>query len=212
MRPLAASFFRRPADLVARELLGARIVSTIGRARLSGIITETEAYLGRDDPASHAFRGRRHTGNLSLYGLPGTWYVYRSYGIHWCANLVCGAPAPGAAVLLRGVAPLEGVRLMRRRRTGVPDDELANGPGKLCQALGITRELDGRRMWDSPVILESVGEIGSGDILVTPRIGITKAAAWPLRFVSARTATPAFHRDLRHPCRPSPMAPASVTA
>jgi DNA-3-methyladenine glycosylase len=182
VRPLPTAFFRRPAETVARELLGARIVSQLGRVRLSGIIGETEAYLGHDDPASHAYQGRKHKGNLNLYGPPGTWYVYRSYGIHWCANLVCGMPAPGGAVLLRAIFPLEGVEVMRRRRGGMADRLLANGPGKLCQALGITRSLDGSAMRSSDVV---VGEknAAAGEILVTPRIGITKAVDWPLRFV-----------------------------
>src|SRR5262249_7760032 len=112
VRPLPTSFFRRPAEIVARDLLGSTIVSQLGRVRLSGIIRETEAYLGHDDPASHAYLGRKHNGNLNLYGPPGTWYVYRSYGIHWCANLVCGRPSPGGAVLLRGVFPGEGLEVM----------------------------------------------------------------------------------------------------
>jgi DNA-3-methyladenine glycosylase len=185
VRPLPKSFFARHARVVARELLGASIISKLGPQQLSGIITETEAYLGRDDPASHAYQGRRHPGNENLYGAPGTWYVYRSYGIHWCANLVCGKPAPGGAVLLRGILPIEGLSLMRRRRGGIGDRQLTNGPGKLCQAMGITRALDGRLMWRSAV--EIVAGKGSplGTLLVTPRIGITKAVEWPLRFVRA---------------------------
>jgi DNA-3-methyladenine glycosylase len=183
VRPLCKAFFERSAELVARELLGAQLTSSLGPLRLRGSITETEAYLGRDDPASHAYGGRRHAGNASLYGPPGTWYVYRSYGIHWCANLVCGKPGPGGAVLLRGLLPLEGVSLMRRRRRGVADRDLTNGPGKLCQALGITLELDGAAMWRSPVLVaEPDGELPA-EPLVTPRIGITKAVDWPLRFV-----------------------------
>ncbi|HEV8149747.1 MAG TPA: DNA-3-methyladenine glycosylase [Gemmatimonadales bacterium] len=191
MRPLRKAFFERPADLVARELLGAQLTSSLGPLRLRGIITETEAYLGRDDPASHAYGGRRHAGNASLYGPPGTWYVYRSYGIHWCANLVCGKPGPGGAVLLRGLFPVEGVSLMRRRRRGVADRDLTNGPGKLCQALGITLDLDGAAMWRSPVLV-GVGEPESSpEMRVTPRIGITKAVDWPLRFVVAGPANAA---------------------
>ena len=191
MKPLGQAFFRRPAELVARELLGARLLASFGSLRLSGIISETEAYLGRDDPASHAYQGRRHDANQSLYGPPGTWYVYRSYGIHWCANLVCGLPAPGGAVLLRGILPVEGIPVMRRRRRGIAEPELTNGPGKLCQALGITRELDGQLMWQSPVAV-AAPEAGAADaLLVTPRIGISKAVDWPLRFVLPAPALPA---------------------
>ena len=185
MRPLPTAFFQRPAEVVARELLGARIVSQLGSTSLVGTICETEAYLGRDDPASHAYQGRRHNGNQNLYGPPGTWYVYRSYGIHWCANLVCGRPAPGGAVLLRGVLPLEGIALMRRRRGGIADRLLANGPGKLCQALGITKALDGAPMRRSAVLVALGGAV-RGEVRVTPRIGITKAVDWPLRFVLAK--------------------------
>ena len=152
-------------------------------------IIETEAYLGFDDPASHGWRGRLHAGNANLYGPPGTWYVYRSYGIHWCANLVCGEPGRGSAVLLRGGLPLRGLATMRRRRAGaggagggVADERLANGPGKLCQALGISRDLDGILMPRSEVLVFENQNPGSDAIDVTPRIGITKAVDWPLRF------------------------------
>lgn len=183
MRPLPSTFFRRPAEVVARDLLGATILSTIGGRICSGRIVETEAYLGHDDPASHAYRGRRHPGNESIYGSPGTWYVYRSYGIHWCANLVAGGPAGGAAVLIRAVAPVAGAELMLTRRGGVDPRHLANGPGKLCQALGITRELDGRPMRGSEVRVGKTTKRPVGHVLVTPRIGITKARDWPLRFL-----------------------------
>ncbi|MGQ0702414.1 MAG: DNA-3-methyladenine glycosylase [Gemmatimonadales bacterium] len=183
MRPLPRSFFERDADVVARELLGVRIRSVIGKQVTEGRIVETEAYLGFDDPASHGYRGRIHAGNANLYGPPGTWYVYRSYGIHWCANLVTGRPAAGSAVLLRGVMPVRGFAVMRRRRGSVTDGVLADGPGKLCQALGITRELDGRLMWVSPVVVTGTNNPGNGSVRATPRIGITKATDWPLRFV-----------------------------
>jgi len=185
LRPLPKAFFERPADLVARELIGAHIIALLGRTRLSGILTETEAYLGRGDPASHAYQGRRHNGNASLYGPAATWYVYRSYGMHWCANLVCGKPAPGGAVLLRGLLPLEGLSLMRRRRGGIADRQLANGPGKLCQALGISRELDGVPMARSRFLVVRGDADAIGEVLTTPRIGITKAVDWPLRYVGA---------------------------
>ncbi|HEU5220119.1 MAG TPA: DNA-3-methyladenine glycosylase [Gemmatimonadales bacterium] len=183
MRPLPTSFFRRPAEVVARDLLGATIVSTIGGRSCAGLIVETEAYLGHDDPASHAYLGRRHQGNESIYGPPGIWYVYRSYGVHWCANLVVRGPAGGAAVLLRAVLPVEGEDLMRARRGGVAPSGLANGPGKLTQALGITRALDGMPMGDSPVQVGRTTKRPAPEILVTPRIGITKARDWPLRFL-----------------------------
>jgi DNA-3-methyladenine glycosylase len=172
--------------VVAPDLLGATILSSIGGRLTAGLVVEVEAYLGHDDPASHAYRGRLHDGNRSLYGPPGTWYVYRSYGIHWCANLVCAPTRNGGAVLLRAVLPAEGLETIRRRRRGVPEPRLADGPGKLCQALGITRLLDGARMRGSSVVVGANGERPAGNILVTPRIGITQAADWPLRFVLRR--------------------------
>jgi len=191
-----AGFFRRPADVVAPELLGATIVSTLGGRRVTGMIVETEAYLGYDDPASHAFRGRLHPGNRSLYGPPGTWYVYRSYGIHWCANLVCQG-GPGGAVLLRAAAPSAGIEAMRTRRGGVADRRLANGPGKLCQALAITGALDGTVMRGSSVQVGREPDIPPGAILVTPRIGITKARERPLRYVLSLDPTPTPRRPLQ---------------
>lgn len=181
-KPLPASFFRRPSEIVARELLGSVLVTARRGVVTAGRIVETEAYLGAADPASHAYRLRRHARNESLYSAPGTWYVYLSYGIHWCANLIAQGAAPGCAVLLRAVEPLSGLPIMRRRRGGVTDRILADGPGKLCQALGIGIALDGARMADSWAVV-SRGE-APARIAVTPRIGITKAVDWPLRFVS----------------------------
>ncbi|HXG43280.1 MAG TPA: DNA-3-methyladenine glycosylase [Gemmatimonadales bacterium] len=181
---LPAAFFERDVVAVARELLGKRIVSRLGGTLAGGRIVEVEAYLGADDPASHAYRLRRTEGNAAIYGPPSTWYVYRSYGVHWCANLVTGPPGRGAAVLLRAVEPLEGLGVMRRRRSGATDRLLCAGPGRLCQALGITRlRLDGLLMPRSPVRILPAEPPSEDEILVTPRIGITRAADWPLRFV-----------------------------
>jgi DNA-3-methyladenine glycosylase len=180
---LPVDFFRRPAEIVAAELVGAVVVSTIGGEITEGRIVETEAYLGYDDPASHGYLHRRNTRNQALFGPPGSWYVYLSYGMHWCANLVCQELGQASAVLLRALEPLDGLEAMRRRRGRVPDRELCSGPGKLCQALGITRELDGRTMQRGMVRVFRPGVEDGPSILVTPRIGITKAADWPLRFV-----------------------------
>ena len=194
---LPVDFFTRPAQIVARELLGAIVVSTLGHARTAGRIIETEAYLGYDDPASHGYLGRRNDKNAALFGVPGSWYVYRSYGLHWCANLVCESAGRGSAVLLRALAPIDGIVTMRRRRgvvaARVPANTaiLCSGPGKLCQALGITCALDGRMMPASSVIIVPGEAYADGGVDVTPRIGITKAADWPLRFViKAETKRP----------------------
>jgi len=180
---LPVSFFQRPADVVARELLGATVVSTVAGTRSAGRIVETEAYLGHIDPASHGYRHRRHAQNEALYGPAGTWYVYLSYGMHWCANLVCGVPGEASAVLLRALEPVEGLALMRRRRGGVTDRELWSGPGKLCQALAITRDLDGAAMRRSAVVVRARDTQPPPSVLITPRVGITKAADWPMRFL-----------------------------
>jgi DNA-3-methyladenine glycosylase len=179
---LPVSFFSHPAELVARRLLGAEMVSEIGGVRTSGRIVETEAYLGRDDPASHGYQLRRHARNAALYGPPGTWYVYLSYGVHWCMNLVCQPEGHASAVLVRALEPLEGLETMRERRGGVADHALCSGPGKLAQALGATLRLDGEPMWRSRVVVLEGTRPRKSDVVATPRIGISKAADWPLRF------------------------------
>lgn len=180
---LPVSFFDRPTECVARELLGAMVVSSFGGRRTAGRIVETEAYLGYDDPASHGYRNRRHAHNESLFGPPGTWYVYLSYGMHWCANLVCGPAGQAGAVLLRALEPIQGLAVMRDRRGGVPDRQLCSGPGKLCQALAITRDEDGKSMRRSSVRVLADQSGALPTTVATARIGITKAADWPLRFV-----------------------------
>ncbi|HET9603736.1 MAG TPA: DNA-3-methyladenine glycosylase [Gemmatimonadales bacterium] len=178
---LPVRFFHRPADVVARDLVGCLVVSRLGDALTAARIVETEAYLGVDDPASHAWKGRRNAQNDAIYGAPATWYVYRSYGIHWCANLVCLQEGVAAAVLLRALEPLEGLEVMRARRGGVPDRLLASGPGRLTMALGMTRALDGEPMRTSAVTVHPAERATA--ITTTARVGITRAAEWPLRFV-----------------------------
>jgi DNA-3-methyladenine glycosylase len=167
---------------VAADLLGAVITSSVDGIVTSGKIVETEAYLGYDDPASHGYLHRRNARNQALFGPPGLWYVYLSYGMHWCANLVCQEAGLASAVLLRALEPLAGLDAMRERRGGVSDRDLCSGPGKLCQALRITRELDGQLMSKSRVVVERGTRHRRDRIVSTPRIGITKAADWPLRF------------------------------
>lgn len=179
---LPVAFFRRPAELVAAELVGKVVVSTVGGALTSGRIVETEAYLGYDDPASHGYLHRRNARNAALFGAPGIWYVYLSYGMHWCANLVCERAGLANAVLLRALQPIDGLDVMRRRRGAVSDRQLCSGPGKLCQALGITRDLDGTAMAAGPVVVLRTAPVVTHVVAATPRIGITKAADWPLRF------------------------------
>lgn len=181
---LPVEFFRRDVVTVARELLGLELETTFRGCRTVGRIVEVEAYLGADDPASHAYRNRRHAHNASLYLPPGTWYVYLSYGVHWCANLVAGTEGQGGAVLLRAIEPVIGAAAMARRRGLREPMLLGSGPGRLCQALGITRgRLDGRIMPESQARVLSPAGLPEREILTTPRIGITKAADWPLRFL-----------------------------
>jgi DNA-3-methyladenine glycosylase len=193
-RPLLPGFFARPADQVAPDLLGATIVSRIGPRPTSGRIIETEAYLGRVDPASHGYKLRRHARNEALYGAAGSWYVYLSYGVHWCINLVCGPPGEGQAVLIRALEPLEGIPVMRRRRGREAEPDLCSGPGKLSQALGISLDVNGVLMPKSRLTVHPGLEVPATGIRRTPRIGITKAVDWPLRFLLAKSADPPHGR------------------
>jgi DNA-3-methyladenine glycosylase len=170
-----AALFAEPAVDCARALIGWTL--TVGGA--GGRIVETEAY-HHEDPASHSFSGPTAR-NAVMFGPPGRAYVYRSYGIHWCLNFVCG-PDPGSAVLIRAIEPIHGLALMRERRGLAEARALCSGPGKLCQALAITREHDGMRLDAPPFHLEP-GE--ASGLVAGPRIGITKAADKPWRFGEA---------------------------
>lgn len=168
---LGESFFGRPAEAVARDLIGARLLHD----GCGGAIVETEAY-HPGDPASHSYRGQTPR-NAAMFGRPGTAYVYRIYGMHWCLNFVC---TPGSAVLIRALEPSAGLAAMTERRGGLAPRLLASGPGRLCAALGITREQDGQSLLEPPFRL--VASAARHDVLVGPRIGISKAVAEPLRF------------------------------
>lgn len=181
-RALPPAFYDRETAVVARELLGAVLECHTPDGLASGIIVETEAYLGPHDPACHAVAGltarTRH-----LHGPPGVAYVYRIYGAHWCVNAVTQPEGVGSAVLVRALEPLDGVDLMRARRTTARRDrDLANGPGKLCAALGIDSRHDGLPLRDGPLVIRAATPVAPDDIVVTPRIGISRAAAWPLRY------------------------------
>jgi DNA-3-methyladenine glycosylase len=181
VRPIGDILAGSPEEAAPR-LLGAHLVSRIGDEEVRVRIDEVEAYKGEDDPASHAYRGETAR-NGSMFRRPGTLYVYRSYGVHYCANTSAGPEGVGWGILIRGGDVIDGLALAKRRRGR--DGDLANGPGKLCQALGITLDHNGIDLLDpaSAVRLEE-GEPPEL-VMATPRIGISKARDVPWRFVSA---------------------------
>jgi DNA-3-methyladenine glycosylase len=171
---LGKDFFARSVHEVAPDLIGVTLlVDGVG-----GRIVEVEAY-DHEDPAAHGYGGRTER-NASMFGPPGHAYVYRSYGIHWCLNFVCEQEASASAVLIRALEPVHGLGVMRERR-GLDDPRLlCSGPGRLCQALGITRREDGQPL-DAPPF-ELVARDEEVQIAVGSRVGITKAAAQPWRY------------------------------
>jgi DNA-3-methyladenine glycosylase len=182
---LAGSFYARPTAEVARRLLGQLLVSDVGGGRTVGRIVETEAYVGPHDPACHAYGHRRTSRTEALYGPPGTAYVYFTYGMHWCLNAVTERRDFPAAVLIRALEPLEGISLMRRRRGHVADRDLCRGPARLCEALGITGAQNGISLVRGAGLRVLRDREQRPEIAVTPRVGITQATDWPLRFLIA---------------------------
>lgn len=181
--PLPAGFYDRDPAVVARELLGAVLRHEDELGAISGRIVETEAYLGPHDPASHSAVGRTAR-TWHMFGPPGVAYVYFVYGMHWCVNAVTREEGFGSAVLIRALEPLEGVERMRRRRPKARRDaQLCDGPAKLCAALGIDRRLDGAVLTGGSALTIHAGVAVPEDrVVVGPRVGITKAVEWPLRF------------------------------
>jgi DNA-3-methyladenine glycosylase len=187
--PLTRQFFDAPPEQVARALLGKILVRNSEGGPLAGRIVETEAYLGEHDPAAHAASGRTAR-NAILYGAPGHAYVYSIYGMHYCLNVSCLPENIPGCVLVRALEPLQGVCQMRRNRgvdLNTAQHKIASGPGKLCQALGITRPADNGldlTLAKGPLLLCDDG-FSAEEIAVTPRIGIRKAIDLPLRFFLA---------------------------
>ncbi|MBK7405029.1 MAG: DNA-3-methyladenine glycosylase [Phycisphaerales bacterium] len=197
MPPIARRFYATDPQTLARALLGRTLVRLLDDgSRLAGLIVETEAYLGIPDRAAHTFGGRRTPRVESMWGRPGTVYVYFTYGMHFCVNIVAGRPGEPVAVLLRAIEPTEGVETMRRLRTAsgrqgvsIPDHQLCAGPARLCQALAIDRSLDGYDMAGSDARLfvdrRKPTPLSDEQIASGPRIGIRSAGEWaakPLRF------------------------------
>ena len=182
---LVPGFFARPVVTVAAELVGCTIeVDGVG-----GIIVETEAY-DRTDPASHSFKGQTRR-NASMFGPPAHAYVYRSYGLHWCLNIVC---EPGSAVLIRAIEPRSGIDVMERRRGLASPRLLCAGPGRLTQALGITDDHDGRAVGSAGFSILDASEPVT--VIADRRIGITRAVDQPWRFLAAGS------RFVSRPARP----------
>lgn len=171
---------------MAKRILGSTIATGEGAHRVAVVLTEVEAYDGANDPASHAFRGQTPR-NTPMFGEPGTVYVYRSYGIHWCMNIVTGQPGRASAVLLRGGTLVDGLELAKERRGRT--DHLVDGPGKLCQALGVTGDVSGSTTGDR-VSMTLGGALPSDAIAAKPRIGISKAKNRKWRFVTTATVYP----------------------
>ncbi len=180
LRPLPRRFFVRNSVLVARALLGQLLVHDTPAGRLVGCIVETEAYRGPLDPASHAYR--RTSRSAIMYGPPGIAYVYFSYGVHWCLNVVAEPDGRAGAVLLRALEPLEGIALMRRRRgRRGPDARLAAGPGSLTRAMAVGPEHNGADLTVPPLYL-AYGPRRRRTIVTGPRIGISAAMDRSWRF------------------------------
>ena len=182
-RALPRSFYDRETEIVAREMLGTVLECETDEGVASGIIVETEAYLGEHDLACHAAVGRTAR-TENLYGPPGIAYVYFIYGMYWCFNAVTRQEGLPSAVLVRALEPLDGLPLMHERRPRIKSDvELTNGPGKLCKALGISGSLNGKPLQRKPLLIREGERVSDKDIEVTARIGITKSADWPLRYI-----------------------------
>lgn len=180
--PLPRSFYNRPTELVARELLGAIVEHRTPEGIAAGRIVETEAYVGEHDLACHAAVGRTQR-TEPLYGPPGIAYVYFIYGMYWCFNAVTRERGHPSAVLVRAIEPVSGLELMQRRRPRVRRlADLTNGPGKLCLALGIDASENTASLQSLPLVIRPGEGVPDGDVVITPRIGITKCADWPLRY------------------------------
>jgi DNA-3-methyladenine glycosylase len=194
--PLRRSFFARSVHIVAPELIGA----TLTFKGAGGTIVEVEAY-HQTDPAAHSFNGRTQR-NAVMFGPPGYVYIYRSYGIHWCLNFVCEPEGLASAMLIRALAPTLGLGAMRRRR-GVEDERLlCAGPGRLCEALGITDKQYGLALDQPPFAI--FARTQDVDVAVGPRIGITKAIEHPWRYGLAGSrflSKPFKARAILHPAQ-----------
>lgn len=183
---ISRDFYARPTRDVARDLIGKTLFRQTADGATAGVIVETEAYIAAIDPAAHGFRGKTPR-NAVMFGPPGYAYVYFTYGMHYCLNVVTEEEGVAAAVLLRALEPSVGLPLMRvRRGERIAERDLARGPGRLCAAMALTTadnglDLQGDALW----LAETHGFPPDAPIVATPRIGITQAADWPWRFALA---------------------------
>ncbi len=180
--PLKVEFYARDTVDVARALLGCVLQSRQGNAVTAGRIVEVEAYVGPHDPAAHGYQNRRTARNDALFGAPGTAYVFRSYGIHWCFNAVTERDGHPSAVLIRALEPIAGLDSMKRRRGTGELRRLCAGPGRLTQALALTGDINGHRLDRGAVRILGPRPVRLPSIREGPRIGVSRAANWPLRF------------------------------
>ena len=181
-QPLPRAFFDRPTVLVAKELLGQLLVRQWKKQWLVGRIVETEAYIGENDPACHAARGLTPR-NAVMYGPPGFAYIYFIYGMYYCLNVVTEREGFPAAVLIRAIEPIEGVPIMQQLRGVEKIEQLASGPGKLCQALQLDRHLNGVDLCKVGPLFIAAGEpVPSSDIVTAPRVGIREGKEHLWRF------------------------------
>jgi len=181
---LSSRFFRRSAPIVAKDLLGRLFLHRVSGELCGGIIVETEAY-DETDPASHSCHGKTDR-NQMMFGSGGISYVYRSYGVHWCFNVSVGKKDYGAAVLIRAIEPIVGIEIMTKRRekslSKCPLRDIARGPGRLCQAMGIDLSHNGQDLLSEPLFMASPQAFRRPQSLATPRVGISKAIEVPWRF------------------------------
>ncbi len=180
-RKLPRSFYARPTLTVARELLGMHIVRRVRNHLLIGKIVEVEAYRGEDDPASHAYRGKTLRNDV-MFGPPGHLYVYFTYGMHFCANIVTERDGKAGAVLIRAVEPIASVDIMRRNRGHTSDRNLTNGPAKFCQAFRIGRKENGIDLLGADISVTEGKPVPSSLVARSPRIGIREGTAKRWRF------------------------------
>ncbi|MFO0856988.1 MAG: DNA-3-methyladenine glycosylase [Phycisphaerales bacterium] len=184
MPRLPRSFYTRPAQTVARDLLGCTLVRILpDGTRLAGIIVETEAYVGVKDSGCHSHQGRRTPKNEAMYMQGGTFYVYFTYGMHFCCNVVCGKPDEPIAVLIRALEPVEGTETMLSHRRipapKTPGRNICDGPGKLCQALAISKPENGVDLVTSDYLwIEPRPTIGKLKVTTGPRIGLSTETVW----------------------------------